>query len=212
MHPSLGRHRHQEESEPAPALQAKSETAGAGPNLVDTQDVLKGEICPTMGGSFCVQAPGKPSTTGPVGAEAIVIVLDVSNSMQAVDPGQSCYRKQALLQMIDSKPGRQFGMVIFDHQKNIRIPAEDSVESLKMIKEAIQKEACREGFGTDVPSAIQAGKALASQAKASGRRLLVITDPGEVTDWLKGTIAASGGTISVVPREQLSAGLSKLLD
>lgn len=120
----------------------------------------------------------------------LVIVLDISSSMQATDatPTRLGLAQQELTRLIDAERGSRIGLVFFAGSAVLRSPLTTDAQAVSQIINRADREAGLTRTGSDIGAALDiAGRILETSTNA-GKAVLVVSDGED----FGGTFAAKG--------------------
>jgi Ca-activated chloride channel family protein len=138
---------------------------------------------------------GSHETPVPARGIDVVIVLDVSQSMLADDTpptrlGRAQLEIDALLARLS---GDRVGLVIFAGSSFVRAPLTSDVRALREIVDGVDRERGLVAPGSDLGSAINAGRGLLAAGDAPARVMLIVSDGEDHGAGVTPAVAAARG-------------------
>jgi Ca-activated chloride channel family protein len=124
---------------------------------------------------------GERTATGEERGIALVVVLDVSNSMLATDaaPTRLAASQAQIEALVDRMHGSRFGLVIFARQPFVRAPMTLDAHAFREIVAGVDGERALVPAGSDLGAAIRAGTSLLAPSGASESKVILVVSDGE---------------------------------
>lgn len=120
----------------------------------------------------------------------LVIVLDVSLSMQAQDvkPSRFARAQDEVALLLDQLVGNRVGLVFFASSATLRTPLTSDLQAVKQLIARAPEDAAFLSPGSSLAEGIKAAQALLKESKTAGRAILIVSD-GE--DFSGGAVEAA---------------------
>ncbi len=121
---------------------------------------------------------GRSTTSVPDEGAAVVLAIDVSLSMAATDqtPDRLAVVRAETAALLDRLQGNRVGLVVFAGSAFPRFPLTRDLDAARVILEGLRPGLTFVAPGSDVAAAIEAARALLSDAPAAARAIIVVTD------------------------------------